>query len=528
MTHSRNNGRPRTQGKRLDPELLDRQPPCDLVAERAVIGSVILDPTHRMDEVLAIVGGEHFYNPCNAILFDHLQKLHNNGGAVDVTLLTHSLKAAGELEQAGGAVYLAEVLQSVPVAAHAVYYAGIVKEKSDRRTLLRACERGLQLAHDDGSLQDVREELAELLDPEAGDRGLSYPAFTGPELDAQQYQTQFLVSGVLPQGHHCIMGGPQKVLKTLLVCDMAVALANGGRFLGYFDVPRAVRVAFMSGETGLPILQENLRRIAHAAGTELNRLDNLLVTDKLPRFGSLNHVAAMERFIRDNGLAVVAIDPAYLAMPCDDAGNVFAMGELLLGMAEVFVATGCTMLLSHHATKPSGLDGEPLDLNALSWAGFREFAAAWMLVSRRQRYEPGTGLHKLWLSVGGRAGHSGLFGIDVNEGIYQPNVERLWQVSVLKPEEARARVQNAKDQAKAENQAVRIEEGKRRIVGALVKFPDGETPRGIRIACGLNPTRFDPALAELIHDGSVVPCDIGKPNRKTPYEGYKLADDNPR
>ena len=62
-----------------------------------------------------------------------------------------------------------------------------------------------------------------------------------------------------------------------------------------------------------------------------------------------------------------------------------------------------------------------------------------------------------------------------------------------------------------------------KICRALAKFPAGETGTVIRDAAGLNGTRFRQALAALIQDGDVVSCQVMKPNRSTPYEGYTLS-----
>jgi hypothetical protein len=533
-TSSTKDGRPRaTREKRPKAlsDLLDAVPPQDLDAEKAVVGSLILDP-RRLAEVQDIIGPEHCYDHRNEILLRHVCRLANQGTAIDVITLQASLKETGEVERAGGAAYLAEVAHSVPVAAHAAYHAGLVKRAADRRAVQRLGADLIRVAHAgeaDGQ-GDLLAEARELLDA-LGARANSptrYPAFTGPELDSQRYETEFLVEGVLPQGHHTILGGPHKSLKTLIGCDLSVSLATGGHFLGYFRVPRAVPVAYMSGECGLPIMQANLRRIARAAGTELGRLDNLLVTDRLPTFGNAADIAAMGEFIRDNGVRAVVVDPAYLALPSEDAGNVFAMGALLRGMAETFVASGATMILLHHATKISGMDGEPLDLNALSWAGFREFAANWLLVSRREKYEPGSGLHRLWLSVGGREGHGGLWGVDVNEGPYVAGVERQWEVTVSKPDEARAvvreAVQAAKEREKEEKRRARLEEAKKRILEAAARRPEGDSKTRIRDRSGVHPREFDEPFQELLAAGALVPCDIFRGNRKKPIEGYKLGE----
>jgi hypothetical protein len=208
----------------------------------------------------------------------------------------------------------------------------------------------------------------------------------------------------------------------------------------------------------------------------------------------------MARFIEDNGLELCIIDPAYMCFDGADAGNVFIMGGMLRSIAEVFVAHKATMLLLHHSTKPAGLDGQPIELTDLSFAGFREFAAQWLLLSRRRRYIPGSGHHELWLSVGGRAGHSGLWGLDVDEGEFQVGGERKWEVRVLPHGDVHREEESQRESAKAETRAARatarIDADKRCIIKALAKIPSGD----------------------------VVPVEVSKPNRKTPYQAYKLAE----
>ena len=48
------------------------------------------------------------------------------------------LKTAGEFESIGGAAYLSKVVNAVPNAAHATYYAEIVREKATYRSLIFA------------------------------------------------------------------------------------------------------------------------------------------------------------------------------------------------------------------------------------------------------------------------------------------------------------------------------------------------------------------------------------------------------
>jgi len=122
---------------RLTSEILDRLPPQNLDAEKAVIGSLLLDG-NLCDEIALILHAEDFYADANQKLYRHLLAMHETGKRIDAMLLVEQLKQAGDFEAVGGAAYLAEVAQSVPYAANAVYYAQIVREKATLRDLIHA------------------------------------------------------------------------------------------------------------------------------------------------------------------------------------------------------------------------------------------------------------------------------------------------------------------------------------------------------------------------------------------------------
>ena len=138
-------------------EILDRQPPCNLEAERGVLGSILLLPL-VCDDVALVVRPEDFYDDANRLLYTHLREMHDTGRRIDTTLLVERLKAAGQFELVGGAAYLADVLQSVPTAANATHYAEIVKNKSTLRALIHSSTEILRDAYDES--QEAREMLA--------------------------------------------------------------------------------------------------------------------------------------------------------------------------------------------------------------------------------------------------------------------------------------------------------------------------------------------------------------------------------
>ena len=146
----------------VNSEILDRLPPHDATAEMNLLGSLILDPT-LCPEVCQLVVAEDFYVDANRRLFGHVVGLFGDGGKVDVTLLLDRLRSSGDMEAVGGAAYLAEVTQSVAVAAHAVMYAEIVAEKASFRYAKYTCMETLREIDDPGAekANDITARAAE-------------------------------------------------------------------------------------------------------------------------------------------------------------------------------------------------------------------------------------------------------------------------------------------------------------------------------------------------------------------------------
>ncbi|MDH3716735.1 MAG: replicative DNA helicase [Planctomycetota bacterium] len=130
-------------------QLLDRQPPCNLEAERNTLGSMLLLP-EVCDEVSLILKPEDFYDDAHQTLYEHIADLYETGQKVDLTLLVDRLKSAGDFEEIGGAAALAEIAHSVPTAANAAYYARIIREKSILRSLIYTGTEIVKEAYEQG------------------------------------------------------------------------------------------------------------------------------------------------------------------------------------------------------------------------------------------------------------------------------------------------------------------------------------------------------------------------------------------
>ena len=116
-------------------ETISRVPPHNLEAEQSLLGAMMLSSEATSDSV-EIVEGTDFYQVSHRRIFQALVSLFRADKPCDPVTLQEELRAKGKLEECGGATYLSQLLNSVPTAANAVFYANIVKEKALLRKLI--------------------------------------------------------------------------------------------------------------------------------------------------------------------------------------------------------------------------------------------------------------------------------------------------------------------------------------------------------------------------------------------------------
>jgi len=115
----------------------DRLPPHNEEAERALLGSALLDAARVVDlcQESKIVP-EAFYSPRHQVIFEQILEMQGETRPVDILTLADRLRTKGLVEQAGGAQYLDDLVDSTPTAAHVEYYATLVYREHLRRVML--------------------------------------------------------------------------------------------------------------------------------------------------------------------------------------------------------------------------------------------------------------------------------------------------------------------------------------------------------------------------------------------------------
>src|SRR5579862_2838258 len=138
----------------------DRLPPHSIEGEMCLLASIMLDK-EIIGQVAPLVDRDSFYQADHQIIYDVLLKLYETSRPIDAIIVCEELSRRQLLDEIGGRGYIAQILGTVPSAAHGAHYAGIVREKALLRQLIAASNEILRDAYAPHEQADVVLDKAE-------------------------------------------------------------------------------------------------------------------------------------------------------------------------------------------------------------------------------------------------------------------------------------------------------------------------------------------------------------------------------
>lgn len=112
-----------------------RMAPRDLEIEEAVLGALMLESDAYI-AVCDILRPESFYLPANQKIYAAIQSLGAANKPIDLLTVTEQLRLNGELDNAGGPVYVTQLTTRVLSGAHVEFHARIIAQKFLARELI--------------------------------------------------------------------------------------------------------------------------------------------------------------------------------------------------------------------------------------------------------------------------------------------------------------------------------------------------------------------------------------------------------
>jgi len=125
----------------------ERLPPHNVDAEQSVLGSLLIDGD-AIIRIAPFLRPEDFYRQAHGAIYGAIVELHDRREPADFITLTDTLERRGQLDQVGGAPYVASLLSAVPTAIHVEHYGRIVERTATLRRLIDAATRIAALAYD--------------------------------------------------------------------------------------------------------------------------------------------------------------------------------------------------------------------------------------------------------------------------------------------------------------------------------------------------------------------------------------------
>ena len=124
----------------------ERTLPHNLEAERSVLGAILIH-NDAFNVAAELVDSGDFFRDAHRRVFDTMVDLNERGQAIDLVTLKDELARSGDLDDVGGAAYIAALVDGVPRSTNVEHYARIVKERATLRNLIQSANRILGMAY---------------------------------------------------------------------------------------------------------------------------------------------------------------------------------------------------------------------------------------------------------------------------------------------------------------------------------------------------------------------------------------------
>ena len=315
---------------------LQKVPPQNIEVEQSILSAILIE-NNTLPEVLEVVSEKDFYRESHRKIFAAMVDLFERNEPADLITITNILKEQGRLESVGGASYLAELVDTVPMATNAAHYAKIVREKATLRQLIeRAASITTRCFEDRGDVEEVL-DFAERSIFDISENKVR-PAFHSlADILNDTYKAvedavgnKILVTGV-PTGYHMldektsglqpsdliVIAGRPSMGKTALALNIAQnACTQTGIPVGIFSLEMSkeqLSLRMLSSEARIDssrmrggfLSESDLARINRAAGT---LYDLPIYIDDSPAISALEIRAKARRMKMEKGLGLVIVD----------------------------------------------------------------------------------------------------------------------------------------------------------------------------------------------------------------------------
>lgn len=233
--------------------MMKNVPPHSIEAEEFVIGSCLMRPA-IIEEVAGLISADDFYDQRLGKIFAAIMALSRQSAPVDLVSVSETLGALGDLDAVGGPARLGSLAEAVALPVHGPNAARAVRDRAQRRAILRLAESLVLGAQDQGAelgalalgaqrkLDLALEDRSLSTSRSAGDLAMDWVASLerlqedgGAGIRTPFHKLNGLVTGLVP-GEVFVVAGRPGGGKTALALNLALHAAEQGYGVGVFSM----------------------------------------------------------------------------------------------------------------------------------------------------------------------------------------------------------------------------------------------------------------------------------------------------
>jgi len=331
--------------------LMEKVLPNNADAEMAVLGSLLMNWS-AMADVVSKLRPERFYSARNQVIYEALLKLYSNNVTGDTITLLNELTVEGNLDKAGGPVYIASLTDTVPSAANIEYYANLVIDRATRRELIKISSEVKSSAYElnknsDDILDAAEQKIFALAEKNETTQVYSAKDVMLKEIEIieARYKSKNSFTGI-PTGFAkldtytsgfqnselIIIGARPSIGKTALALSMMEHIAVDRKIpCGFFSLEmpyESIGMRLLSQEARVPMSKirsgmlklDDVKKIQDAAG---RWFEAPLYTVDVPNMRLLDLRAMARRMVANQGVKIIFIDYIGLITTEDTSAPVF-------------------------------------------------------------------------------------------------------------------------------------------------------------------------------------------------------------
>lgn len=312
-------------------------PPFSEEAEEGVLACCLLDPTECIHASMAKCVPESFYDLRRRTIWMALVAMIEDQNAVDLITIQAKLKALGNLENAGGILYISSLTDKVPSSANLPEYLKIIREKFLLRRLASLCAGVSVAVHGtthtpDDLISQFEEEALKVRDTQVQERAnkdVMVELITNLQAEMAGTSPTRIPSGIhdfdrrftgYKRSNMVVIAGRPSCGKTAIMLELARNIAKRSTPIGIFSLEMSheeLLGRMVSAEAGVNMDPRFLKMIHQspncaplAAITRASAVVSRLPLHIVDQAGmTIQQIRAQSRrWVKRNGVQVIMID----------------------------------------------------------------------------------------------------------------------------------------------------------------------------------------------------------------------------